>query len=181
MRSYSPKHPQNQDNSWIGKVYLICGILLGLGLVWALSGCSTEKEVIKWKERVVYRDTTAWRDTTFYVPIPLESGQVITQAQDTARAETSVAVAESFVDTFGLLHLYLRNKDTVIPYHAAIPHRTIWVEVTTEKEQLKQQIIEVEKPLTWWQRFRLRAFWWLAGFFLLLVLWWTRELWGKFI
>ena len=153
MRSYSPKHPQNQDNSWIGKVYLICGILLGLGLVWALSGCSPR--IVE--HIVVQHDTT----------------RVVVRDSVTFYDRDSIFVKE--------------KGDTVYKYVEKWRYRDRWhtdtlVRVKVDSvsvERIKE--VKVEKPLTWWQRFRLRAFWWLAGLFLLLALWWTRELWGKFI
>lgn len=42
---------------------------------------------------------------------------------------------------------------------------------TLIQEKVVTEIQEVEKPLTWWQNFRLKAFWWLSGILLLLTAW----------
>lgn len=44
-----------------------------------------------------------------------------------------------------------------------------------------EQIKEVEKPLTKWQKFKMRGFWWLAVGLAGYILWRTRRLWGKLI
>ncbi len=181
MRSYSPEPPRNQDNSWLGRVFLVMGILFLLGMLLVFGGCSSVKDVVKWNTRVEYRDTTAWRDTTIYVPLPLEAGQVVTFAGDTAKAETSIAVAESFVDTLGRIHLDLRNKRGSLPYVISIPSRTIWVNTATEKEEIKQLLVPVEKPLSWWRKFKLASSWYLCGAVLLLLAWCTRKWWLKLI
>ena len=50
-------------------------------------------------------------------------------------------------------------------------------------ERVKE--VKVEQPLTWWQKFRQGAFWWLAGAVLLLLIWTFRKqivkLWTIFI
>ena len=51
-RNYKPQH---QDNSWMGKVYLVGVILLLLGMLLALNGCSTTRYVDR---EVVIHDTT---------------------------------------------------------------------------------------------------------------------------
>ena len=44
-------------------------------------------------------------------------------------------------------------------------------------ERVKE--VKVQQPLSWWQKFRLGAFWWLVGAVLALLLWTTRKLWLK--
>lgn len=41
--------------------------------------------------------------------------------------------------------------------------------------------VEVEKPLTKWQRLQMRSFWWLSVGLVGYVLWRTRKWWTKFI
>ena len=65
--------------------------------------------------------------------------------------------------------------------HMSVTYRTItdtaykYVEkpVTVTVEQIK----EVEKPLSWWQKFRLSAFWWLSAGLIGFLLWKSRHLW----
>ena len=130
-----------------------------------LSGCSP-----KIVERVVtvtvteVRDSTAWRDTTIYVPIPLESDQAIVHFGDTSHRETSVAESEAWIGKDGMLHHSLRNKSEArIAYDLKLPEHWLYTGVTNTKEHEHSIIkeVKVEKPLSWWQKFRIRAFWWL--------------------
>ncbi len=111
------------------------------------------------------RDSIAWRDTTIYVPVPLESNQVIVFANDTTHLETSVAESDAWVSPDGFLHHTLNNKPTRIPYKAILPERWLMTEVKNTKEQTHviEREVMVEKPLNPWQRFRIGAFWWLLA------------------
>ena len=132
-----------------------------------LSGCSP-----KIVERVVtvtvteVRDSTAWRDTTIYVPIPLESDKAVVHVGDTSHRETSVAESDAWIGKDGMLHHSLRNKSEArIACDLKLPEHWLYTGVTNTKEH-EQGIIKreyVEKPLSWWQKARLRAFWWLLG------------------
>lgn len=128
-------------------------------LVLLLTACSP-RIVERVTENAVYRDRITYRDTTFFVPIPLESGQVIVNVKDTARAETSVAQAVSYVDTLGHLNLILSNKNVSLPYMAKIPARSIEMTMKTSESLTKTEY--VEKPLSRWQSFKIGAFWWLV-------------------
>lgn len=112
------------------------------------------------------RDSTAWRDTTIYVPIPLESDQAIVHVGDTSHRETSIAESDAWIGKDGMIHHSLRNKASErIPYDLKMPERWLYTGVTNTKEH-EQGIIKreyVDKPLSWWQKARLRAFWWLLG------------------
>lgn len=129
-------------------------------LVFLLTACSP-RIVERITENVVYRDSISYRDTTFFVPIPLESGQVIVNVKDTARAETSVAQAVSYVDTLGHLNLSLSNKNVSLSYVAKIPARTIEMTMKTSESLTKTEYIE--KPLSKWQSLKIGAFWWLLA------------------
>lgn len=133
-------------------------------------------ETIVEKEKVVYRDSTAYRDTTIYYPIPLEKDQAIVHVGDISRRETSLAYSEAWVGEDAMLHHFIENKKGNIAVVASIPSRTIWIETTAEKTQTLTKTEYTERPLSWWQRFRLGAFWWLVGAVLLLLVWTFRKL-----
>lgn len=112
------------------------------------------------------RDSTAWRDTTIYVPIPLESDQAIVHVGDTSRMETSIAESEAWVGKDGMIHHNLRNKaDARLLYDLKMPEHWLYTAVTNTKEHERGIIkeVKVENPLSWWQKFRIRAFCWLLG------------------
>lgn len=155
-----------------------------------LPGCSPRiVERIVTITQTEVRDSTAWRDTTIYVPIPLESDQAIVHVGDTSHRETSVAESDAWVGKDGLIHHNLRNKaDARLSYGLKLPEHWLYTGVTNTKEH-EQGIIKkeyVEKPLSWWQKFRIRAFWWLLGGLILSFGWifrkpliYTLKLWLK--
>ena len=149
MLNYSPKNPNNQDNSWLGKVYLIGGLLLLLGLLLVFSGCSprivehitVQRDTVK----VVQRDSVRFydRDSIFI----REKGDTVYQYVEKWRWRDRVKV-----DTF-----YRTRVDSVAVF--------------------KDKIVEVEKPLSGWQKFQIRGVWYLCAAFLLLAAWWSRKWW----
>ena len=131
----------------------------------ALNACCPKiyEKIIR---EVEYRDTTIYketvRDTTVYVPIPLESGQVIVQVGDTSHLETSVAESDAFVGADGFLHHTIRNKSekmlpVIVPIRDRYAYSNQVKTVTLTKTEYK------DRPLTWWQKFRLKGFWWLLA------------------
>ena len=78
--------------------------------------------------------------------------------------------------------VYVKEKgDTVYKYVEHIRYRdrvkidTI-VRVRVDSvavERIKE--VKIEKPLSWWQKFRIGAFWWLLGAVALLLLWTFRK------
>ena len=147
-----------------------------LVLVQATSCSPRIIETIKTNTVVEKRDSIAWKDTTIYVPIPIGSGNVITAVGDTAKAKTQIAEAASWVDGAGKLHLELNNRKGFIPHDAKIPSRTIWISVNSTRVETLTRTVEVDKPLSWWQKFRIGAFWWLLGAIVALLLWTFRKL-----
>lgn len=138
------------DNSWMGKLYVVGGILLLLGMLWAFSSCSPKG----WEQlhdghhsdtvRVVVRDS-AW----FYV-------------------RDSIFVKE--------------KGDTVYKYVEKWRYRDLWhtdtlIKVKVDSVYIKDtEIREVEKPLSWWKSFQIKAFWGLLAAVVLLLVWTFRKL-----
>lgn len=78
--------------------------------------------------------------------------------------------------------VYVKEKgDTVYKYVEHIRYRDrvkidTLVRVRIDSvavERIKE--VKVEKPLSWWQKFRMGAFWWLLGAVALLLLWTFRK------
>lgn len=157
----------NQDNTWLGTVYLIGGILLLAGLLLALSSCSPK--VIYQKETVIeYRDTTI-RDTAYF-EVPVEVEKIVTR-DTVSHLENSLAISDAMV-TDGFLHHSLETKPQEIPVPVVIHVR----DTIRQEAQIIEKEVEVEKPLSWWQKFQIWAFWWLLGAVVLLLLWTFRKL-----
>lgn len=171
------KDNKNIDNGWIGPVFIFYVIVfLALAFAAMVTGCSPKiVEHVVEKEKVVYRDSVAWRDSIIHVPIPLEKNQVIAHLGDTSRLETSVASSTAFIGTDGFLHHDLENKRTHLAAAVKIPTHYIYNGVTHNESRAITRYVEVPAKLSWWQRFRLGAFWWLLGGLAAAVLWIFRK------
>lgn len=170
---------ENQDNSWIGgmfvRVIIFCLLIAG-GVCW-LSSCSPRiYHEIETNTKTEYKDTTLWRDSLIYVPVPLGKDQAIVYVGDTSRLETGVAQSIAYIGSDGALHHVLENKKTSLEAVVKIPSRTIWTSVTNNRVETITRTIEVPGRLTWWQRVRLDAFWPLVVAVVLLLLWTFRKL-----
>ena len=145
-RNYKPQH---QDNSWMGKVYLVGVILLLLGMLLALNGCSTTRYVDR---EVVIHDTT----------------RVVKVDSIWNYQHDSVFVKEKG-DTVYKYVEHIRYRDR-IKVDTLLKVRVDSVTVESIKE------VQVAQPLTWWQKFRQGAFLPLLLAVVLLLLWTFRKL-----
>jgi len=111
------------------------------------------------------RDSLVLRDTTIFVPIPLGKDQAVVQVGDTSRRETAVALSDAWVGDDGFLHHTLENKSGELAYRITLPEMYLVSTVTNTSETARVLVkeVKVERPLTWWQKVRLRAFWWLLA------------------
>ena len=129
--------------------------ILFAGLVWMLllvllPSCSpriVEHVRTEYKTVTDYQRDTLWRDRI----------KTIREKGDTVFIHDSVTVYKSRD----------REKHDTLFVRDSIPV-PVPVKVTEE--------VEVEKPLTGWQRFRIRAFWWLLAIALGLGLWTFRKI-----
>lgn len=171
------KDNKNIDNGWIGPVFIFYVIVcLALTLAALLTGCSPRiVEHVVEKEKVVYRDSVAWRDSILMVPIPLEKDHAIVSTKDTSRLCTTVAESVAFVDSTGRLHHSLENRKTSLAAPVKFPVHYIFNGVTYTKVETITNTVEVPAKLSWWQRFRLDAFWWLLGATVAALLWIFRK------
>ena len=107
------------------------------------------------RERII-RDTAR-------IEVPVIKEKIVTL--DTAsHLENDWAKSDAAVSD-GLLSHSLETKPKVIEVPIYVPVRdTIIKEGETHAE-----IVEVEKPLSWWESLRMGAFWWLAGAVVVLI------------
>lgn len=160
--------------------YLIAFLVTGMLSAWAMfstTSCSTTKYIDRWHTE--YRGTTIYQkerhDSLIYVDIPLEKNQVIVELGDTSRLETNVAKSVAFVNNDGHICHTLENKREKLPVLAPVTSTFIYSGVTSNATQTLTKIEYRDKPLTWWQKLRMRAFWWLLVSVLLLLLWTLRK------
>ena len=94
------------------------------------------------------------RDTVV-VELPAERVEVITP-DTTSTVQTSLATSTATVSG-GVLTHSIENKQTTIrkPTEVGVEVRDSII----YRDRQTTNIIEVERELTWWQRFRLDAFW----------------------
>lgn len=98
---------------------------------------------------------------TAFIEVPVE---VLRQTvrDTTSRLETSFAVSEARINTDGSLSHSLENKpqNWPVPFEKKIVYRDSIV----YRDRKIKNIVEVPRPLTWWQQTQIR------GFYMLLVL-----------
>lgn len=102
---------------------------------------------------------------------------------DTTQA---VLVQKDSVFVHDSIYLY-KNGDsvyisqTITRYITQLKHDTIREMQEVPVEVVRTETIEVEKPPTWWQKFYMKGFWWLAVGLMGYMLWCTRKWWSKLI
>lgn len=134
-----------------------------------LTGCSAPWQLPVARDTTVihYRDSVRIKDSLVFVNIPVESSSQVTFATDTSHLETSVARSDAWLDTAGRIHHTLNNKsDSKLPVFVPI----LSTARVSDSSHIITQIQTIEKPLTAWQNFRLKAFWVLAGIILLYII-----------
>lgn len=133
--------------------------------------------------QIVYRDSVrvevherVVHDTvSFEVPVIIEKNVT----RDTAsHLENDWAKSDaSLVDGFLEHTLETKGKTVYIPVTTIVRDT-----VTIEKEAVETiKEVEVEKPLSWWQRLKLGAFPWLLTGFFALLLFATRKIWLRLL
>lgn len=148
---------------------LIKGVVGGLAflLVLCLASCSprviTETEtVIEYRDRIV--------TDTAVVEIPVEVEKIVTR-DTTSHLENTYARSDAMVSE-GFLHHSLES----IPQYIKVPVEVHVTDTLYKEAEIRTETVEVEKPLSWWQKFRMDAFWWLLGAVAALLLWTFRKL-----
>ena len=117
---------------------------------------------------VTYKDSTVIRDSLVYVHIPIEEHSTISFPGQHSTLHTSLAESTAFTDTLGFLHHSIRNKsDQRIPVIVQNTDKYHTEKAVASKSDSLIRTVQVEKKLNWWQKFRLKSFWWLLGLLVL--------------
>ena len=138
-----------------------------LAVIVAVFACSpkviVQKEVItEYRDRIVHDTAT--------VEIPVEVEKIVTK-DTVSHLENTYAKSDAVVSE-GFLHHSLES----IPKIIKVPVEVHVTDTLYKEAEIHTETVEVEKPLTWWQKFRIGAFWWLVGAVVLLLLWTFRKL-----
>ena len=146
--------------------------LLILTATLLLTGCrshstaltSTESHTIE-SDSVMIVESIVYVTDAVYVNIPSQRETTVVPIDSTSTLENDYAISIAGITPEGLLWHSLCTKPQVIAADFLRPEKTVEKSQThTRFEQDKETVtVEVERKLTWWQRFRLSAFWWLLG------------------
>lgn len=135
-----------------------------------LASCAIQRPpVIQYRDsvRVEVRDHLI--HDTVAVPVPVEAEKVVTR-DTSSHLENSLASSDAVVSG-GLLHHSLQTKPQTLHVPVAVPARDSII--YRDREVVKEVPVEVERQLTFWQRFRIGAFYWILAFALI---GWRREI-----
>lgn len=147
----------------------IKGVVGGLAFLLVLCLASCSPRVITKTETVIeYRDRIV--TDTAVVEIPVEVEKIVTR-DTTSHLENTYAKSDAMVSE-GFLHHSLES----IPQYIKVPVEVHVTDTLYKEAEIRTETVEVEKPLSWWQKFRIDAFWWLLGAAVLLLLWTFRKL-----
>ena len=148
---------------------LIKGVVGGLAFLLVLCLASCSPRVITKTETVIeYRDRIV--TDTAVVEIPVEVEKIVTR-DTTSHLENTYAKSDAMVSE-GFLHHSLES----IPQYIRVPVEVHVTDTLYKEAEIRTETVEVEKPLSWWQKFRMDAFWWLLGAVIALLLWTFRKL-----
>lgn len=100
------------------------------------------------------------KDTLRYA-IPGQKAE--STARDSSHLENDYAVSDARIMPDGTLHHTLETKPQERPIVFDKPVERKDSVIYKYRTRTDVMPVEVEKPLTWWQKFRQEAFWWLVG------------------
>lgn len=135
------------------KIYIL---ILALWVFGACAPARLATETQRDSTIVEIRDSVFLRDTIIQVAIPAEADKAILPDTDTSRLQTSLAESEAFVKD-GRLHHTLRNRSEKLqPVCVQYIYRAHTEKTASLAQRQTIKTIEVEHPITPWQRFRLK-------------------------
>lgn len=126
------------------------------------AGCGCHRHLPVETERrdsvsVIYKDSTVYHIDTLYVSLPDQRASVVQRLSEPSHLENDVASSDAYVDSTGLLHHSLMTKEKPIPLAVPIPEHTITSSTASTKSEVITVTKYVEKSLTKWQTFWIRA------------------------
>ena len=147
---------------------IILALIVVIGICFMAPSCCVcrqtpaQQTIIKDSVAVHIKDSVSVRDSVVFVQMPIENSQNILPQMLPSHLETSLAESDAWVDSLGLHHT-LKNKAKPIEVHVPVTEHFTETETQHETDTTNIIPVEVERDFTWWERFRLRAFWWLFG------------------
>lgn len=135
-----------------------------LALAVLLTSCRTIREPqVEYRTEVSYQTEYVERlvKDTVMVEIPAQTALVVTPA-DSSHLETDYAVSDAWTDSIGLLHHSLSNKAHERAVEIERPERTTTTSEVKSEAKTRTITKYKDREPTWWERFRMSAFWWLV-------------------
>lgn len=148
----------NSPKGWQWFALLTIALLLICLLL--LTSCRTNRQLATDSRDSVRVETvvrTEYIRDTIEVEIPVERTMQI--AEDSSHLETLYAVSDAFLRADGRLYHTLENKAGKRPIE--VRKEVVYKDsiVYRDRAVTKTEIKEVPRELTWWQRTRLKGFW----------------------
>lgn len=106
--------------------------------------------------RVEVRERIVAVPDTVFVEVPVESVRQ-TVRDTTSHLETSYAVSDAQINPDGSLTHSLENKAGERPVEAEA--KIVYRDSIVWRDRVVREVVEVERDLTTWQKFRLQGFW----------------------
>ena len=133
-------------------------------VMFLMMGCSICHRVqyvpVETKTDSVIIEKIVERVDSVYFPVPSESSEVV--REDSSHLETSVAISDAKIDSNGVLHHTLKNKNTNLKKEIVYKDKIIEKKVEVEKEVP----VEVEVPVKYvpdYYKWINILFWCMAG------------------
>lgn len=93
---------------------------------------------------------------TVFIQVPVET--ILQNIRDTAsHLETSFAVSDARINTDGSLSHSLKNKPQKRPVE--VEKEIVYRDSVVYRDREVERVVEVPRPLTWWQQTQIRGFW----------------------
>jgi len=155
-------------SKWILPTAILYVVLIGIAVLFVvgLSSCSP-KIIEKIETRIEYRDRIV--HDTAKVEILKEVEKVVTR-DTSSHLENAYGKSDAVVSD-GMLHHSLETKPQIIK----VPVEVHVTDTIVKEAEIHTETVEVEKPLSWWQSFKLDAFKWLVLTVSILLLWTFRK------
>lgn len=120
--------------------------------------------------RTEVKEVTTYIHDTIKVSLPKETEKVVTR-DTSSHLENTFAISDAKIDSLGYLHHSLISKGS----HFAVPidvpvHRKDSIVYVDKVKEVRVPVI-TEKPLTKWQKAKMRGFWWLLALVVSYSLW----------
>ncbi|MEZ3440212.1 hypothetical protein [Alistipes sp.] len=102
---------------------------------------------------------------TAFIEVPVE---VVRQTvrDTTSHLETSFAASDARIDPDGSLFHSLANKPQKRP--VSVETKVVYRDSVVYRDRETENVIEVPRPLTWWQQTQIRGFWALLAILLII-------------